>query len=260
MVKNGVNPFKSDLLPPNFLGFWDFYHKKSPGRGLQRLLVAKMESQLAADQMKRSDSSPQEKSRLRSIKGKHAGAWLTTLPLSPMLNLSDAHFRVACRLRLGLPPQDNLPPTCQCGLNLKSDPLHFLSCKRIKRSAVTQRHNMVLQRLSHLLQQAGGSVYIEPNWFEGKRPDAQVNFSRGNTMIDVSITHPSAPSLCRSAAARPLAAAKRRENLKECKYSSIARDEECQFVPFVMESYGSLGKQAFKFLKKSVITQTTPPS
>lgn len=109
---------------------------------------------------------------------------------------------------------------------------------------------MLLQRLSHLLQQAGGAVHIEPNWFEGKRPDAQVNFSRGNIMIDASITHPSAPSLCRSAAARPLAAAKRREKLKESKYSTIARDEECQFVPFVMESYGSFGKQAFKFLKE----------
>lgn len=69
-------------------------------------------------------------------------------------------------------------------------------------------------------------------------------------MIDASITHPSAPSLCRPAAARPLAAAQRREKLKESKYSAIARDEECQFVPFVMESYGSLGKQAFKFLKE----------
>ena len=195
MTRNGVNPFKSELLPPNFLGFWDFYHKQSPGRGLQKLLVSKMESELAAGQVIRSDGNPQEKSRLRSIKGKHAGAWLTTLPLSPMLTLSDAHFRVACRLRLGLPPQDNLPPTCACGSNLKSDPLHFLSCKRIKRSAVTQRHNMILQRLSHHLRQAGGSVYIEPNWFEGKRPDAQVNFSRGNIMIDASITSLSSFSL-----------------------------------------------------------------
>src|SRR5690606_18464908 len=98
------NPSKSELLPSQFLGFWDLYHKRSPGRGLQRLLVSEMETQLAALQEKRSDNNPYVKSRLRSIKGKHAGAWLTTLPLSPMLTLSDAHFRVACRLRLGLPP------------------------------------------------------------------------------------------------------------------------------------------------------------
>ena len=66
---------------------------------------------------------------------------------------------------------------------------------------------MILQRLSFVLQKAGAAVHIEPNWFEGKRPDAQVNFAHENVMIDASVTHPSSPSLCQGAAGKPLSAA-----------------------------------------------------
>ena len=118
MRSNGVVPLKEDLLPLHPFGFWEFYGKKSPGSGLQKLLSAQMEAHVASEMLIRADKSKMEKARLRSIRGKQAGAWLSTLPTSPALTLSDQHFRVASRLRLGLPPQEHLPSTCKCGASL----------------------------------------------------------------------------------------------------------------------------------------------
>ena len=109
---------------------------------------------------------------------------------------------------------------------------------------------MVLQRLSHLMQKAGGTVRIEPNWFDGKRPDAQVHLAYENVMIDVAIIHPAAPTYCRSAAASALAASKRREKDKIAKYRDLAREEECRFIPVILETFGSFGPQATNFLKE----------
>ena len=223
MKKSGINPLEDDLLPLSPSGFWELYGKKSPGSGLQRLLVSEIESNLAADLMIQADKDNMAKARLRSIKGKKAGAWLSTLPTTPALTLSDLHFRVASRLRLGLPPQDQLPATCKCGANLRADPHHFLSCKYIKRAAATHRHTMILQKLSFVLQKAGAAVHIDPNWFEGKRPDAQVNCAHENVMIDVSVTHPSSPSLCQGAAGKHLSEAGIREKQKIAKYDRLAK-------------------------------------
>ena len=116
---------------------------------------------------------------------------------------------------------------------------------KLKRSAITQRHNMALQRLSGLLQKGGGSVLIEPNWYDGKRPDAQESI-----LLDVSIVHPAAPSYFKSAAGSSLAASKIREKQKIAKYQALAKEEEARFVPFVMETYGSMGSYAAGFLKE----------
>eukprot|EP00456_Euglypha_rotunda_P049757 TRINITY_DN3993_c0_g2_i4.p1 TRINITY_DN3993_c0_g2~~TRINITY_DN3993_c0_g2_i4.p1 ORF type:complete len:427 (-),score=23.61 TRINITY_DN3993_c0_g2_i4:53-1333(-) len=220
--------------------------------------MTEIESNVAAELLIKSGKNHMTKARLRSIRGKQAGAWLTALPTTPALTLSDLHFRVASRLRLGLPPQDHLPANCKCGANLRTDPHHFLSCKYIKRAAATHRHNMILNKLSFVLSKAGAAVYIEPNWFEGKRPDAQVNFVHENVMIDASVTHPSSPSLCQGAANKPLSAAEKREKQKIAKYDELAKSEECRFVPFVLESFGSFGNRAIKFIREIRLSSIEP--
>lgn len=69
-------------------------------------------------------------------------------------------------------------------------------------------------------------------------------------MIDVSVTHPSSPSLCQGAASKPLSAAGIREKQKIAKYDRLAKLEECRFVPFVLESFGSYGNIATKFVRE----------
>ena len=96
----------------------------------------------------------------------------------PELFLMDAHFALAVRLRLGLPPQARLPLECKCGTVLKTDPAHFLSCKLLKRTIVTARHDMLVRQIASFVRSAGGSVFIEPKYLEGKRADAQIYFTQ----------------------------------------------------------------------------------
>jgi len=140
---------------------------------------------------------------------------------------------MASRLRLGMAPQDRLPVSCSCGVALAPDPHHFFSCKQ-KRSHLTQRHNLVLRCLAQLLSKAGGTVHIEPNWYEGVRPDAQVSFLLNSHMLDVSITHPSAPSIAANGALADLGAAK---EVRRC--SKIG--------PIVLETIGAFGSETSTF-------------
>jgi len=66
--------------------------------------------------------------------------------------------------------------------------------------------------------------------------------------VDDSITHPGAPSYCRTAAFTRLHATKTREARKSKKYDSLARAEDCKFVAFVLETYGGFGVHAKNFM------------
>ena len=70
MVANGITPLTKDLLPLNYAGFWEFYGKKSPGRGLQRLLSSEMEASKAAEMLIRADKDLPTKARLRAVRGR----------------------------------------------------------------------------------------------------------------------------------------------------------------------------------------------
>ena len=68
--------------------------------------------------------------RLRSIRGKGAGAWLDSIPSSEKFALSSGNFVLAASLRLGL--LLSLPPwatKCECGKSLDVEGYHLLTCK-----------------------------------------------------------------------------------------------------------------------------------
>lgn len=188
------------------------------------------------------------RARLLSNSAKNAGSWITTLPFTKELTISDVNFRLAVRLRLGLPPQDDLPKCCPCSVELTSELDHFLSCTRLRRSAATTRHDMLVRLLDRFIRRAGGATYVEPNWLGGQRPDIHVCFPDSRYLLDASVTHPAAPSYCRASAFTLLHAATDREKRKTTKYKALATEEGSAFVPFVMETYGGFGPKAGRFL------------
>ena len=128
----------ADVFPDRPTDLWTWYGQVGAGRGLQRLLVAELEDSRATGLLNDSQGDPHSVARLTSAQSKLAGVWLTTLPVSKDHSLGDNHFRMAARLRLGLPPQDDLPRVCSCQAVLQQDPLHF-SCGKLKQSAMTMR-------------------------------------------------------------------------------------------------------------------------
>jgi hypothetical protein len=236
----------ADVFPEHPSDLWSWYGKTGAGPGLQRLLVAEIEDDRAARLLQDVHGDHLSIARLTGARSKLAGAWLTTLPVSRDHTLSDNHFRMAARLRLGLPPQDDLPRQCACQAVLREDPLHFFSCKKLKQSAMTMRHDLIVRILSRFVQRAGGSCYVEPKFYAGKRPDIHIYFPSSRTMVDVSVIHPGAASFARQAHV-PLSAAHSRERDKVSKYRQVAHSESASFVPFVLETFG-VWYQALKFV------------
>ena len=143
---------------------------------------------------------------------------------------------------------DGLPPKCFCHAALKDDPQHFLSCKLLKRRAMTVRHDSVVRLLRDFFHHAGALVHIEPRIYETKRfrPDLDILLADANIMIDVGITNPCAPSRTSTTA---LAAATTMEKAKVVEYKKFAEERGAKFFPFILETLGAYGKETANVLK-----------
>jgi hypothetical protein len=199
--------------------------------------------------------SVQESARVNSLLGKWASRAFTLNPTEADLRLSAIQYHTAMAFRYGVP----LPgiaeakmAECPCGANLKEDPFHWLNCPKTRRRQQTVRHDQEAVRLAVAYQQAGASVEREPRvdkWEDNKHPDLRVTVVNQSKMIDVSIINATAPSHVKIAARGPLAAAYKREQEKMKKYETLARENGCQFVPFVLEAHGAFGKRAQEVVK-----------
>ena len=77
----------------------------------------------AAVLLKMFDRNSSDRARLTAVSAPFAGSWLTTPPIDPLFYLTDAHFSLASRIRLGVALFDNVR-RCICGLNSH----RFTSC------------------------------------------------------------------------------------------------------------------------------------
>lgn len=121
-----------------------------------------MERALYQDALVAADDDPALKVRLVSLSHPMVGAWLVAPPTSPDLCLTNSDFRLASRLRLGLRPYDDLPSYCLCSAQFDLDGLHSLSCRLLRRTAATTRHDMVVNFLAATLRRLGAEVFVEP--------------------------------------------------------------------------------------------------
>ncbi len=69
-------------------------------------------------------------------------------------------------------------------MRMSDDPAHFLSCQHLVPLARV-RHDRLVRLLASLVQRAGGVSYIEPRYFEEKRPDLHAYFADDNILVDV---------------------------------------------------------------------------
>ena len=83
-----------------------------------------------------------------------------------------------------------------------------------------------------------------------------------HVFILLQITHPAAPyyAISTNIASTPLGTARFREVAKHSKYDKQAKSEGASFFPFVMETYGGLGKEAAVFIQKitKLFAETSP--
>jgi hypothetical protein len=221
---------------------------------LQRRLTELSEQSRLRDQKK--CCTEEEVARINSLLGKWAGRAFTINPTEDDLKLTATQYRIAMAFRFGLPlPEIAKSKIAECACkeaDLRKDPFHWLNCAKTRRRGQTTRHDQVTVRLAVAYKLAGASVEREPrvdNWDDNMHPDLRIAVINRSKMIDVSVINAIAPSHRKVAATGVLAAAFKRELEKKKKYDELARENDCQFIPFVLEAHGAFGKRARAVVK-----------
>ena len=191
--------------------------------------------------------TPLDRQRLNRVSQPHAGAWVTAVPSSvdgPDTLIRPRAFRVACRLRLGIPVWHEGASCPCCTHTLDIFGVHALCCTTS--GDLIARHNRIrdlvdkIAREGHLgpvLEKKGilgetsgrrpGDVTI-PLWCEGK-----------GLAIDVAVTCPfSASNMARDNPAEYYA-----EKLKHRKYDAGFVGLNFDFSALVFESTGGLNRE-----------------
>ena len=127
--------------------------------------------------------------------------------------------------------------------------------------AITARHDAIVQVLAGMFRRVGDvRVEVKCAGETRLRPDLEIILPDRALLVDVAMVHPA--SLGRRVTT-PLAAARDIENAKMAKYRSVAQQRGANFLAFIMESYGALGKQAcevLRLLTRLLIVLLTAPT
>ena len=106
-------------------------------------------------------SFSREASRLRSIQGRGAGAWLDAIPSSKKLALKPREFQLATFSRLGfLVDSSKWIQKCDCRKQLNSEGYHLLTCKT--EGGPVWTHNTIVNVWSECLSQLHINHIREP--------------------------------------------------------------------------------------------------
>ena len=96
------------------------------------------------------------RARLRSCAGPFAGSWLSAVPASPALRMSNPEMLCAVRRRLGM-RVDPLGERCEgCGRQVDAHGHHRAACTRTARTCA--RHRTIVAAWRQVFQEAGGQV------------------------------------------------------------------------------------------------------
>ena len=114
-------------------------------------------------------------------------------PSSPMY--TDLCTTIATRLRLGLPPLDDMPETCPlCKEDVTATPWHALSCAKLKRETVTQRHDHCCQLLCRFARSNDCTAHVVQEDLAHLLPDGEIHMFCRTVDFDVSGVNPHTPS------------------------------------------------------------------
>ena len=212
-------------------------------KDLQRSFTSQIEDEALSRFLTSADCEEVDKVRLFSCKQRYASYWLNSWHTDLF---SDRQAILAIRLRLGLAPFANVTyDVCPlCSAEMSDDQWHAFSCVKLRRKAVTTRHDSLLQLLCRYARSNCCIARVEPKDGASLVPDGEIHLPCETVLIDVSGTFPNAPSFRRRSANRPGSAVATRTTTKNNKYKAHSESRGARFVAFVYDSYGFVSKDA----------------
>ena len=238
--------FEALNLPPNPRRFWDELHGGAAVPGKVQRLISHALANRKFDELLRG-ASAEHQALLRSGCVRGAGLYLVTAPSRPEFHIPNEDVEFVVRFRALLPPTDDMPERCVCGVHLADDAQHAHACPRLRRRTVTGRHNDIARRVAAAARLSGDWV-VEENQTDHDRLDLDI-MSHRRELVDVQIASPCTPTLRDRASRRTLYAASMRERSKTRRYEAITARLRAHFVPFLMETTGALGNKASAYLR-----------
>lgn len=240
------------LLPTDSTSLWNMYG--SPDGNSDKL-----QHKITAASIKKTSEQPRYHSAA-SLSASYSAARLplTTLPEEPQLCMTNSEVHAMVKHRIAAITPINAPLHCRCDSTKQiRDTQHPHVCPLVRKNAVYTRHQFILRTLDACARLAGAITTTSPpinfqrTANEGNIiPDLFINTGTSKYMIDVSIIYPAADSHSALASTAQCAAATKRENEKREKYDRIAIRNGFIFVPFVIESFGAIGKCADQLIKE----------
>ncbi|ORY26748.1 hypothetical protein BCR33DRAFT_725977 [Rhizoclosmatium globosum] len=198
---------------------------------------------------------PRHQALLQSFTQQHASSFLLALPMEGLhLVMSPVEYRAILRYRLLMPLYTGRRRCrhCEHVMDLFGD--HAFCCGG--HSGSWSRHNFLRDTLAALVRQVGilcrenGEVRLPSSSGDLWPADLLVyDFYDGKTVcVDISVVH---PLTSRGLMGFKVGNAVRgRESTKNEKYLSGCQSIGLEFVPFVLDTTGGLGKSSIQFLEK----------
>jgi hypothetical protein len=139
-----------------------------------------------------------------------------------------------------------------CKQFMTRDGTHSLDCKS---NGVVGRHDAVKTLLGSICSRAGIGNEVEPRGLDAEsrvRPaDVFIPlWNHSEAWVDIAVVNPSCGSMREGAALTPDHATDFMAKQKRRKYKSLIEDAGATFIPFMMDIYGALGKDAGACLKR----------
>ena len=228
-----------------------FYNGERTIRSLQFMLSRTMDNAVLQRFLDSDECTIADRIRLTSCRAKESGLWLSLSALC--LPMPDPLFRLALRLRLGLPPlAHDLPspcPLCNKGVGADGTPdaWHPFACSAVRRRMVTTRHDRGMELVCRYARMCSVIASLEPKDFKSLVPDGEFFFSCLSALSDLTGVHPTAPSHL-LASPQPGKALKRRVRVKHVKYDPLARATGSTLFALAVDSFGHLHDEFFKLL------------
>jgi hypothetical protein len=246
------------LLPPSAQNTISYYASDGKGASykLQKQLTD-LHFRRCSTQMHEALETKLDQARWNSTTGEKAGRVFKIHPTRTDLRLNKTESQICARMWAGLTPfpASDMPKHCKCGASLVSDKDHWLSCPKVKRRAIRNRHDAIVHAVADGCQTAGMLVNIEPSSMDGhsrKRPDLEISASNKKLLVEVSVVCATAPSHINVASTRRGQAAFEREEAKIGKYKLLAMAAGAELIPFVVEAHGTFGLRSLNFIKRIV--------
>jgi hypothetical protein len=204
-----------------------------------------------------------EVARQRACAAPQASRWLTALPTTPELRMTDDEFRLALGVRTHcVPLAARLPAGTPCvggGCAFvfgapdsrlgTADEIHLLGCRSLVVGGRCDRHGAVCQAIADAALANGGTVFMEPtnlDNFDARRGDVEVVMGMRHWIADITVAQPITPFTLRRGANSAVAEGGLgavlglRVNAKRRLYAAQCAHAGADFVVCGASSYGGM--------------------